>query len=357
MRLWNLPGALRFIEAAGCILQGGDNLLVRFPGHVPSGFGEEVAGAAERYLTVCKTEAFASPFEGLRSKFGQSSRPSIRGLRDLANSEGFRGRLIWIEGMGEQRWPVWRDFLSEYAQICRSIPLLGRTIFFVPLAGTPPGDLLPSKGMVNALDWDGILDEIDFLLLAHEKLRHKRGNRVARSLFAAAVARVAAWDFDTAERLLAEGEDVILAPTEMLRSLAREKGWTDETALTWGLGTASREGVVHPARAALDNPPREIERRLWSAQAAVLLPWIESVRHDTVEQNLSKVRREMRRSDISNADPHGLEIGELSHVFANGGADREIRRVVRRLSTARNALAHLRPLAANTTLRLIQDNE
>ena len=169
-------------------------------------------------------------------------------------------------------------------------------------------------------------------------------NPVLRNLIATIVARVASWDFNSAKCLLRERNRSILAPTKILRSVAREKGWTRETPIGWEFRTASRTGIVHPARAALENPSREIERRVWSAQASVLLPRIETWRHETVEQNIYTVRGLMRRTGKEGVDPYDLEIGELASLYEKKGTPRSIRKRVRRLRNARNALAHLRPL-------------
>ena len=59
------------------------------------------------------------------------------------------------------------------------------------------------------------------------------------------------------------------------------------------MGTESGSGIAHPARAALEEPPNEINYRLCSAQLSVLLPWIETLRHELVAANLYEVKRQM----------------------------------------------------------------
>ncbi len=357
MRLWDLPGAKRFIESACAPLRAGCSVVAQFPGEIPAGFEEALIASLGNILSVGRFHGSSSPFEDLCGRFTTGSRSRIRSLQELCEDDGFLGRLIWLEGLDEESWPAWRAFLSRYAQASRSTPLLGRTLFVAPLADPAHCDPPATDVALVTRAWDGVPDELDLLLYANERLVQDSVSPVLRDLLATTVARVASWDFHCANRLLREGKRNILAPTEVLRAIAQEKGWTQETPVGWESGTASQAGVVHPARAALDNPPREIERRVWGAQASVLLPRIETWRHDTVEQNCFGVRGLMRRAGMEDVDPYKLEIGDLASLFEQRSARRGVRNRVRKLRRARNALAHLRPLRPDDVLRLIEAND
>ena len=43
MRLWDLPGARRFVDRACNALRGGSSLVISFPGAVPEGFDDTLA--------------------------------------------------------------------------------------------------------------------------------------------------------------------------------------------------------------------------------------------------------------------------------------------------------------------------
>ena len=101
--------------------------------------------------------------------------------------------------------------------------------------------------------------------------------------------------------------------------------------------------------------------RLWSAQLSVLLPWLETLRHDIVGANISEVRRRLRRSGGANADPFELEFKDLFWLFSRDRTDGHLRRTIRRLRDARNDLAHrkhlsrrYRPGLGPATAKLIQ---
>lgn len=200
-------------------------------------------------------------------------------------------------------------------------------------------------------DWRGVIDEMDLLLLAYEQLGKRNVGPTMRSLLAATVARVAVWDLETAERLLDEENDAILEPANLLRSMALRKGWTTETPVGWEFGTDSGSGSIHAALASLYDPPREIRRRVWSAQTAVLMPLIDISRHEIVKENYGQLVARLR-SEGRSIDPLDLQVGDLMSPVLRRGFNQDVRNRVERLVRWRNTLAHLRPLSPNAVRSL-----
>ena len=352
MRLWDLPGARRFVDSTCDLLRGGSSVVVRFPGVVPDGFADAVTTSLGNALHVGHLSATCAPLQDLARRYADHPH-QIQHLPDLCDDAGFRGCLVLPHGLDATTWPPWRDFLVTYAQASRSRSLLGRSLFLVTLAGSPPAEPPPTDIGLASRAWDGVLDDVDLLLFANEHLRQRGGEPLLRSLLATTIARVAAWDFETASTLVSENGRTIMDPVEPLRALAHDRHWTTDTPLDWQLGTASRAGVAHPARTALDNPPAELYRRLWSAQLSVLLPWIEERRHETVAGNLFEVRRHMRADGDGQGDPFALELGDLFRLFVRRGADRHVRRTVEHLRDVRNELAHRRHIPYSAVVDLV----
>ena len=349
MRLWDLPGARRFVESACHSLRAGNNVVARFPTAIPDGFDNAISLTIGNVFRLDRLSGSSTPLDDLRQYADQPSH--IHSAADLCEDTGFRGRLVQPYGLDAHSWLAWRDFLGTYAQASRSRPLLGRSLFL--LAGCPPADDPVAEVGVVDMTWDGSVDNVDLLLFASEKLRERTQNLLLRSLLASTVARVAAWDYDTAANLVAENDETIMDPTALLRAKAEERNWTTDTPLDWRLGTASRAGVAHPVRAAVDDPPLEIERRLWSAQLAVLLPWIEERRHEVVANNLYEVKQQMRIDGDGQGDPYDIEVGDLYALFTRRGGNRGIRKAVQCLRDGRNVLAHRRRLSFDAVVKLI----
>lgn len=351
MNLWTLPGPARFVLRVERALRDGANVVVRFPVATPSGFGERLrARLSDSWrCTVFRPEPANPPFGCLRERFApQLPAEWNPTLLDLCEHEDFRGRLIWLDvgRMDREDRSAWKQFLVDYAQASRSVPEFERTLFIAVLEGAPPADPPPEDVTLKCFDWRGVIDETDLLLAAHERLRGRDSGPVMRSLLATTVARVASWDPDVAERLLDEGCDAILDPVSLLQSVAKEKGWTSQTDPCWELGTASGNGVSHAALASLEDPPRDLRRRLWSAQASVLLPTIDSWRWNLLLGHRPLLAEHLEREG-SPVDALDLDIGELTGMVQRPGFDPEVRRNVRQMNRWRNELAHLRPLSAN----------
>ena len=266
-------------------------------------------------------------------------------MEGLCAAQGFRGRLIWLDGLGSRNWGRWREFLSQYAQASRNNPTLGRTVFIAPLVGSPPEEPPEADVTLAVRDWKNVIDETDLLILALDRLS-TRYRTTERLLLANAVARVASWDLHIAERLLNEKERTILAPLDMLCGMASERAWTTDTPAKWELGTASWSGSAHAALAALESPPRNINRRLWSAQVSVLLPAIESRRVQIVDASIKQIRtRQQQMGSVRN--PYDLEIGDLKQLFRPGD---HTRRTLEKLNANRNHLAHVNPMGPDRAL-------
>lgn len=367
MRLWDLPSARRFVESTCMVLEDGNSVVVAFVGStVPDGFVAAVRDTERSGLRPSQNSAAGVQLDPVQQllRWQYCERPeTVLNEVDLCQSVEFRGRLIRVTDVDERTWPAWGAFLRRYAQASRSMPMRGRTRFFLPFAGVPPPSGLDADVGLAVLRWAG-LERLDLLNLADHRLRERRIHEPMRSLLAETVARVAAWDFDTAESLLAEDERGIISPRVLLASIGSRRGWTAETAGLWHFGTASESGVRHAALVALEARSAELEHRLWSAQVAVLLPWIEARSRDVVQKNRDMVARRMTVAGLENGDPLSLEVGELQRIFKDDGRSRrrdhgqvratqaggskgfggrqlrDVQRLFKLLHAARNKLAH-----------------
>lgn len=352
MNVWMLPGPTGFLKTIERSLRNGINTIVRFPDREQAGFKERILALLSDSWTcsVFRPDPAHPPLQSLCDRFVPNFSSGWHGnLLDLCEQEDFQGRLIWIDDLKRldpSDWLAWKEFLADYAQASRSVQEFDRTVFVVSLEGTPPAEPPRSDVTLATHDWRGVVDEMDLLFMAYDQLGERNVSPAMHSLLATTVARVAVWDLETAEQLLVEEEDVILDPRNMLRSVAYNKGWTIETPVGWEFGTESGNGSIHAALAALYDPAREIRRRIWSAQTAVLMPLIDISRHKIAMENYGQLSARLR-SEGKSMDPLDLQVGDLMSPALRRGFDRNIRDRVERLVRWRNTLAHLRPLPPN----------
>ena len=89
MRLWNLPGARRFVDRACDTLRGGSSLVISFPGAVPEGFDDTLAAELGNAFQIGNLSATASPLEDLCRQYADD-RSQIQSISDLCDDLGFR---------------------------------------------------------------------------------------------------------------------------------------------------------------------------------------------------------------------------------------------------------------------------
>lgn len=358
MTFWDLPGATRYVERIAQALRLGSNVLVRFPCTIPSTFRDRVFSALiGDWVRPTAMRCGSDPLETLCERFLHVDCSTRDRLRYLVDSDDFSERLIWLDGVSVERWKAWHEFLVQYTDASRAIEVHRRTLFLIPLICTFPGEVcmssdeLLSRDTLRVFEWDDIIDEMDILSYASDRLRRRGMDRSSVRLIATTVARLAIWDFDSAERLVEERPQDILRPVPSLRGVARQMGWDSDTPICWECGTASQSGIGHPARLSIEEPAREIERRVWSAQASVLLPEIDIQRVEIIRGNLYEVRRWLKDHD-KDLDPFDLEIGKLYEIFQSIRADPVVRRRIAHLRSARNSLAHLELIPFRTARRV-----
>lgn len=351
MTFWDLPGTIRYVEEVLQALRLGSNIVVRFPASVPTTLRDKVFSAFRGGgFRSTSLRCGHGPMETLCERFLGGGSSAQDGLRLLFECDDFSERLIWLEGMNPDNWAAWHSFLVQHSHASRALAVHRRTLFIMPLSGAPP-EIPTNHDAVRVFDWDDVIDEMDILFFASDRLRRKGMERSLVTLLAMAISRLAIWDFETAERLVEGRPEEILQPVPLLREMAREKGWDKNTAIRWSLGTASKSGTAHVARLGVEEPAREVERRVWSAQASVLLPEIDTQRYEIIRENIFDVRGWLNRHE-KNQDPFDLEIGDLYKVLQRIHANRLVRKRVADLRSARNRLAHIQALPPHHALRV-----
>lgn len=214
--------------------------------------------------------------------------------------------------------------------------------------------------------WWGRLSRLDTRLLMREALA---GKKVHETLLAA-IAEVAAFDLGLALALLsgwdgdltslvphlfrrADGCPELLAAPRPVRLLSTERP-PAAVLDSWAAGGCDRwdgETIAwHPAAAAKQDPT-QLQRAMWRAQAATVLPLLEEQR-ELVALWLKRGGHEQRLRQLCG---NTAEIGPICHYMrTNGMKTRPQMTLVEWLLQARNQVAHLECLTAADMERGIQ---
>lgn len=187
------------------------------------------------------------------------------------------------------------------------------------------------------------------------------------------ILQIARWDFAVAEFLMEEWDGdpaalAVLNPNVELHPTVRSSkpvGPRPPDALleTWNRGVLETwHGAIEWSPTVEIDDPAVAKRLVWSAQARVLLPWIE-VRRDRLESKLRDLfgyeRYQQLLKEFDRDQDLPGDVVEVGRLFAItkarvGSADRQLTEAAKRLWLARNELAHLRPMTQDAVDELVR---
>lgn len=277
-------------------------------------------------------------------------------MAELADTASFQGRLLWIEKIGRADWAQWAAVLVTYADACRSIDLIDRTLFIVVLSGGVVAEDIPEEVALVRRDFRNVVDTTELFMFALCKLQDRIERLEHRALVAHTVSQVARWDCQLAEQLLSVSVDEVLSPGDTLRDYACRRGWTSNTSRRWESGTVDGpedRPAVHSALLIVSGELRSVAQRIWAGQAAVLLPLVEERRIGLIPRCCRYLKLPIEDRDGQWVhDPLDLEVGPLAWHLDYTDAPQGLKTQIKFLRHVRNNLAHMKPLHPDEALRL-----
>ncbi|MDY6939946.1 MAG: hypothetical protein SWY16_20115 [Cyanobacteriota bacterium] len=354
---WQIPGPNRFISEIVQDLADGKNVILCLPEHMPDGLSRAIRSELGedwdwRTLSL-RQEDGTEPVHLLFNRFVREISPTeIRNTRILVKHEDFAGKIIWLDDLTPNVWSAWKKFISDYEQPCRSVSKLERTVFCVPLSGDLALDPPSEDVCVSHQSWQGTIDRLDILLFTAHLFQGKQLSDLQKQVAISVTANLALWDPKVSERFAYENLENILSPIPILQDIAKKREWTDEiipSESLWHKGMKDildGEDKIHSAALAFTNFHREIDRRIWSAQVGVMLPFVEERRQELLESLKGKLEVPFQTDFGVIWDWRDLEIGHIEYQISSNGAivNRETQKLVRRLKEIRNSLSHLEPI-------------
>jgi hypothetical protein len=354
---WQIPGPNQYVADIVQDLIDGKNVVLCLPKHMPAGLssavrleiGEEWHWQTFSLLEENETE----PVHQLFNIFVREISPTeIRNARTLAQHQDFGGKIIWIENLTPPLWGPWKKFLTNYEQSCRSVSKWNRTLFCVPLIGDLAIDPPREDVCLSHHYWRGVVDRLDILLFTAHLFSGKQLSDLQKQIAISAIANLALWDPNVSEWLADETLENILNPLPILLEIGQSRCWCDEMISSgsdsWHRGVKDMiegEEKIHSAALAFNDSTREIDRRIWSAQVGVLLPFVEERRQELLSicKDILTVPFQTNFGVIS--DLRDLEIGHIEYQLStNPAGNRNIKRLAEQLKDIRNALSHLEPI-------------
>jgi hypothetical protein len=296
----------------------------------------------------------ADPVRLLFSRFVPHARPdALWNAGALATEEAFAGKLLWLDELTPPVWPAWKAFLEDYEHACRAHSVFERTLFCVPLVGTLALDPPEEDVCLAHHSWRGCVDLLDRFVFTAPLLQGKQMPDLQKRIVISILAHLALWDPSVSEYLARESLDTVCSPLPLLQEIAKERGWHRENeallAPPWHAGMLDVvDGVerVHSAVLATHGANSAIQRRIWSAEVGVMLPFVEERRQDILARfaGVLRVPFTTRFGEVI-TNVRDLEIGHIeSQLTDNPAVGAEMRQLIKQLRKIRNDLSHLEPL-------------
>jgi hypothetical protein len=257
------------------------------------------------------------------------------------------GEVIVIDGATAENWEAWRTFLRDFDVASRQRASDERPVLLVFVRGVPQKQLQASGAALTTSIWSGVFGELDTLIYVDQRLRRNHKPALHHKLIVRQIAALALWDIDLADYLVDQPERDVFEIQAILKAarlaLGRGEGPMGSNWESGGLDHFDGVEMRHPF-ALLDggDPAKELQRRMWTAQAAELLPLVEVRRRELIQSLEQYVscpfwidgKREIRSL-------HELEIGSLAYVSQTRRVRSELRERAELLARCRNTLAHL----------------
>ena len=269
--------------------------------------------------------------------------------------ESVQSYVVWVDGISEANWDIWRHFLDDYSHACRAVEPWRRSLFCIPLSGTPSKYLPKEDATLGVTKWRGVVNRFDMASLVSQLMSNDSGAAWKRNTAVAVAVELAGTDPHLASNLARSAFRDILAPMPILRSYALGLGWTEEAACAadWEAGLlddVDGRPFVHSAALSLGKNTKEIDRRVWNGQVSTIFPLLE-------RERVALLNEVGRHLHVPTETPFGtihdvrdFELGQIWARIRNSPVRRSTVRYVESLTEMRHALAHLEPISADTLL-------
>lgn len=358
---WQLRGPSEFLRSIHHALTNGRNVVLFLPAFAPDGLQaalQEHLRIGHRNLEDCTLAPSSQEDVAVQliRKYLPGTDPELRwNANTLVQSDDFVDRIFWVDVSDKGQWQSWSSFIQTYAQACRERHEYERSVFIIAVHGVEP-PLRPLEDVfLSQFVWRSCVDYFDILLFTAALTNYHNQSALEYQLRCALIAGLAVWDATLVDLLAPLSVEELLEPDFVLLDVARARGWDQlpPSAFAWEQGAINSlrndHECVHSAIMALDAGARTIDERIWRAQVSVLFPHIENQRRRFLAELGSQLRVPWQRPrGAIVACLEDLEIGDIAaqlneeRVQTNG----EQTSYIKKLTWARNNLAHLKPLDA-----------
>jgi hypothetical protein len=358
MRWQALPGPALFLDSVVQLLREGMSVVVAAPSRGTPEIGAGVCEllVAQRWrVQQLVASAQQDPLLWVTEQMYIEPESWVRWSVESLCRRMDGNSVVVIEGVDATSWDAWRVFLREFDVASRQRPMDDRPLFVMVVRGVAQKSLHLSGAALEVRQWLGVLGEYDTLIYVDQLLRSSRRPPKHHKLMVRQISALALWDLDLAGYLASQPEGVLFDVKTVL-SAARaaldiEAALKDEAWEGGGSDQVDGADMTHPfVLLERGDPERELSRRLWTAQAAELLPMIEIRRRELLKGLERQLVCPFDLDGVQVRSLGELEIGRLALATQRHGLRGGLRTRAEWLAGCRNKLAHLTALNSGDAL-------
>lgn len=276
---WSQPGPANVL---GKLVQGVANkqrvLCVSAPFPRPPGLSSAIQNKLKAELSLeCaafdvsgedQSQAFAHLLAGLLGV----APSEIGSVSEFASHPSLVDQVVIVDGIGRQHLRRWSLFLRQLLSEPTGEAVVGPVIILILPTGLSRDDLMALRGPSQVISTQGMIDRYDSASYIAGIGARPAQDLVARIGHAAAI-EVAAWSRDLLEKMIVWDAADQIDPFALLERQAEHETypfpcWENGLVDYW-----DDEPVAHAVAAIKYGFRDHIRRRVWSAQASVLLPF------------------------------------------------------------------------------------
>jgi hypothetical protein len=360
MDRWSLPGPAAFLDALVNRLRQGSSVVIGCPKPMALALstavddrlrqeGWPISGPVAANTPRAPQDALFEDLDLHREGAFRRNAAAVLGALPA-------GRVVLVQWVGQEQIALWNRFLIEYESASRGVATFDRPLLLVVCAGVPIAALPGNAAALSCLAWRGVVGELDAFTYALQCLRERgRAIDAKQKMLARMICRLALWDFDLADHLLAQDVRVLFDPVQAVNGASSQFDGLAARPPSWEEGSLESfdgEELTHACVVGSSGDPQhELEMRLWAAQAAELLPTLElNRRWLTRRMRQSGLRVPLKLGEEFVTDLDDLEYGSLSYLARTKRMSPDIVRLTEKWRRHRNKLAHLQPLGADDAL-------
>jgi hypothetical protein len=329
--------------------------------HAPLGLGDAVrrrVGGDAMWQWSCidaggGRESRVGVAELLFSSLGlEAPNPSEPWAEKLGRAREMQDRVVWIDGFAQGDWAAWKEGAIAYARVCKQLPQFGRGVLCCVVEGVGARNLPDSDAALAVHQWRDRLSELDLQIWVAQVIKNIEMNPLERRARRILAGALAAFDPALAAELASLALEKLTCPSDLLRKIAAERGWTGAAAesATWEAGivdSVDGEKQVHAGVLASSGKQGalQLQARVWQAQVTIVFPLLEQRRLRILTEYRKWLSVPFHKSDGSVVSAiEDLEIVDLQYQLRSHPSTR-LSRLLPMMKQARNKLAHMEPLS------------